>query len=290
MYLSFIIVNYNVKYYVIDCIRSIEEYCSDLRYELIIVDNHSTDGSNQMFSSFQNVNYHYLSTNIGFGRANNIGANLASGDLLVFVNPDVVLTKLTKIHHLIELCKNDNHLGLLSCTILNSDGSVQSIGYPFPTLWQSILRFLFFWDTSIIKGFRYRNYICRGIKKVDGISGAFFITRKAVFMSVNGFDKNLFLDTEDIDISASIKNQGFSNYVIDTCSVIHHHGKSKSMDFTPNLLNTIKKIRSKSRNLDYVLRKNEITKLPGLVIFLYFCNSLLLISIAFCRRLISTKP
>ena len=108
-------------------------------------------------------------------------------------------------------------------------------------------------------------YINKGLFKVDWISGAFIIIKKSLFNAVNGFDDNIFLNAEDIDLAARIKKYGYKNMVYDECEVIHFHGQSKKKAKYNTSFSSYKK---NLVNYKMVIIKNKLSKYPELIILL----------------------
>ena len=113
MDVSIIIINYNTKDITSDCIKSVLKYTKSISYEIILVDNASTDGSREFFSQYQGVKYVYNDTNYGFGVANNIGSKYASGEYLFFLNSDTIL--------------HEDSVGVLRNYLIN-DSKVAAVG------------------------------------------------------------------------------------------------------------------------------------------------------------------
>lgn len=124
MDVSIIIVNYNTKRLTDNCIKSIEEKTKDVDYEIILVDNCSTDGSKEMFASDARIRYIYNNENLGFGRANNLGAQYARGKYVFLLNSDTILCNdaVSMLYHAMETLPLD--VGCLGTMLLDSDGNL----------------------------------------------------------------------------------------------------------------------------------------------------------------------
>lgn len=267
IHLSFIIVNYNAKDYIIKCIESIHQYVEkNLKYEIIVIDNNSKDGSKEYFSSEKSIKYIYLENNNGFGIANNIGVAIAQGEILSIINPDAMLTENTNILGLYKTIKRTESVGQLSCKILNSDLSIQSLGYRFPNIFNAVLRYFLFWNFRYVKNIRLKGYKNKGLYEVDWVNGCFFLIKKTLFESIGGFDENIFLDAEDLDLSTRIKMAGFYNLVDDRSEIIHHLAKTRG-DF--KISEVKKRVNMKISSNYYTLRKNNLTKFPRLLCWIH---------------------
>ena len=138
---SIIIVNYNTKELTLNCIGSIIEFTINLRYEIIVVDNSSCDGSCEAIIVESN-------TNLGFGKANNLGAKYANGEFLFFLNSDCLLIENTikKMHDYFEINKNTN-IGAIGCILLDKEKKINTSYQRFPTPHFLVKDMLFNWNS-----------------------------------------------------------------------------------------------------------------------------------------------
>ena len=232
MKISIIIVSYNVKDYISQCIRSI--YKSNLNqndYEIIVVDNDSHDGSiNEIQDNFNKVILHANDSNKGFSKAVNKGLSLAKGEYVCILNPDVIIQENT-LSHLLDFCSKKTNLGAVGPKILNSDGTIQhSCKRSFPTPFNSISRLLGLdrlFPKSKIFGSYNLTYLNTDIEhEVDVLSGAFMLVPMQVFKEIGGFDERFFMFGEDIDICHRIKEAGYKVYYTPISEIIHYKGES----------------------------------------------------------------
>lgn len=271
MIYSFIIVNYNTKEITSACINSIFDNSNlkDIEFEIIIIDNNSTDGSEEyIISQFPTVIYKYNRDNLGFGKANNIGAKIATGDYLVFINSDTIALD-TDFYELYKIISSKDSIGFLGCKILNADNSIQSIGYDFPSLMNELRLRILFWNFNFVKKFRFSKYVDRGVKEVDWISGCFMIVERELFFMLNGFDDKIFMYSEDLDICLSASKLGKKNYVYDKTQIYHLHGKSGNKK-NPSFKQQI----TRKENYFYVIKKHDVTKFIILIKMLVYLNTL----------------
>ncbi|MFO7810391.1 MAG: glycosyltransferase family 2 protein, partial [Candidatus Delongbacteria bacterium] len=138
MDLSVIIVNYNVKYFLENTIRSVKESVKDLSYEIIVIDNASKDGSKEYIcSKCSDITYIYNESNRGFARANNQGLKIAKGKYILILNPDTIVQEMS-INRLINYLKEHPETGLATCKIIGPEGTLDpSCHRSFPTIWNS---------------------------------------------------------------------------------------------------------------------------------------------------------
>lgn len=221
MGLSIIIVNYNGEKYLENCIGSIQQTLSFNDYEIIIVDNASTDGSLVLLKKkFPFVKVLEQDVNLGFGKANNRGVKEAKYSNILLLNNDTILHD--DISTLINQLEEDSSMGGITIKMVDGKGNylINTGSFPKPL---SLLRIsnLKPKNKELISG----KFISKRIE-TDWISGAFFLTRKNVWESVNGFDEDFFMYVEDVDMCKRIKDKGFKFYFYPDYSFTHFVGFS----------------------------------------------------------------
>ncbi len=277
---SVIILNYNTKEMTVNCVESyIRNFEGLENYEIILVDNCSTDGSwdyfNEKLSTHKRIRLVYNEKNVGFGNGNNIGVEYAKGRFLIFANSDTLVKKFD-VQNMINCFIVEPNIGVLSCKILNQDGSIQSLGFSNPSVINDFKLNFLFWNFNIVKKFRFKKYSERGLFKVDWVSGSFFMCRRDDFLNLNGFDSNIFMYAEDLDLCARIRKLGKENYVLDSEEIYHLHGKSSNVNYT--------KLLKEKQNYLYVIKKNRISKFPKTIMIMHIVNITVVIGF---KRIIS---
>ena len=141
MDISVIIVNYNVKDFLVQCLNSVHIALQGIDSEIIVIDNNSTDGSKEYFSDkYSDVHFDWLPNNIGFGAANNIGIQQSKGKYILLLNPDTIVHELT-LKHMLEYMNSHIETGIAGCRVLNADGSFQiACRRGFPSPWASFCK------------------------------------------------------------------------------------------------------------------------------------------------------
>ncbi len=229
--LSVIIVNYNVKDYLLQCLRSLDEACKPLETEIIVVDNNSSDGSvDYLRSEFPHVRWHALPENIGFGRANNVGLEGARGRYVLYLNPDTIVGPET-LTAMVSYLDAHPAVGMAGCKVLNPDGSFQvACRRGLPTPWASFCKLFglqaLFPSVKLFSGY---NLMYRSIDEsypVDALIGAFMMGRTALMHTLGGFDPEFFMYGEDIDLCYRVKKAGFEVHYVHETSIIHYKGES----------------------------------------------------------------
>jgi len=227
--LSVIIVNYNTKEITLACLNSLYQFTSGIDYEVIVVDNASSDSSAEMLSKFEpgHKNFKLIrsTANIGFGPANNLGAKVAQGEYLLFLNSDTLLIKNNLPHCLAEI-KKDKNIGVYSCNLTNRDGSHQPSGGYFPNLARLFVWQLFIDDVPPFSHLIDSIHPHASRKKPDWVTGAFMIIPAKTFWRAAGFDERIFMYTEETELCYRIKKLGQKVIHDSHTSIIHLGGAS----------------------------------------------------------------
>lgn len=229
--LSIIIVNYNVKEFLKNLLHSIKKASQNLSTEIIVVDNASDDGSIEMLrEKFPEVKLIANDKNLGFGKANNIGLQLAKGKYILLINPDTLVAEDT-FTKLIEFFETHPDAGMVGCKILNPDGTLQlACRRSFPGPWTSFTKVTGL-STLFPKSKLFAKYNLTYLDEnqtyeVDAISGSFMMMRKEVYDKVGGFDEQFFMYGEDLDLCFRIQKAGYKIYYVHTAQIIHYKGES----------------------------------------------------------------
>ena len=229
MDVSIIIVNYNTKELTAQCIESIFEKTSGVTFEVIVVDNASSDGSQEFFSEDPHIIFVEAGENLGFGRANNKGLELASGKYVFFLNSDTVLVN-NAVKSFFEYCESNSEkkIGAVGCLLENYSGVyVHSFGY-FPST-SSLLGGFFF--AGIRKMFHMRSKpvgvnIEGEEQYVDYVTGADMFVLRNVVSKYGSFDPDFFMYYEDTELQKRWSREGLNNVIIRTPRIIHLEGCS----------------------------------------------------------------
>lgn len=226
MDVSVIIVNYNTSEMVIECIESIHRFTHCTDYEIIIVDNGSLEGQLSILKGQKDITLVELSENVGFGRANNAGANLAKGQFLFFLNPDTVLAG-EAIDKLFSYMHKNPEAGICGGNLYSEDGSP---AHSYHMLYPSILSELDFASGKIFRRICFENnYQFNHTKKplnVAMITGADLMISKRIWDEVNGFDPAFFMYCEDADLCRRVRQKGYMIICLPVAKIIHREGRS----------------------------------------------------------------
>jgi len=234
MQLSIIIPSYNTKNLLKECLASIFVETGEVKFEVIVVDNHSQDGSGEMVKKeFPQVKLISLKKNVGFGKANNLGVKKAQGEWLLFLNSDTQIMNraIDEIFREVSSDKFQATSLVVGCQLLNPDGTIQpSVGF-FPNLGRVGATMFFLDDLPFFKrwlkpyqqddiGFYHRQ------QEVDWVTGAFLLVKKKDFEEISGFDERIFMYAEEVDLCYRLKQKGAKVLYLPMGKITHHKGAS----------------------------------------------------------------
>lgn len=222
---SIIVLSYNTKELLRQCLTSIFAHVRGVEFEVIVVDNASRDGSGEMVrQQFKQVCLIVNSKNLGFSRGNNIGVDHAKGKYLLFLNSDTEVTDST-IAAMIDLLERDKRIGIAGGFLDSLDKARQQrcFGkfYNLPLVVLMVFggdRFVRLKHTDIAE-------------EVDWVSGGFMLIRHDLFKKLGGFDEHFFMYVEDMDLCWRAKKMGYKTYFYPPARVLHKGQGSSSREF-----------------------------------------------------------
>lgn len=237
--LSVIIVNWNVRDLLRECLRSIEAGKGGLSLEIIVVDSASSDDSVAMVrSEFPSVHLIACTENVGFPRGNNLGLQEARGDYLLLLNPDTVIVD-DALAVLVSYLQANPDVGVVGPQLLNLDGSVQSSRRRFPTAATGFFEST--WLEGLAPGILRRYYALdlpdAATADVDWLTGACIMVPRSTYEAVGGMDEGYFMYSEELDWCRRIKESGRRVVYYPAAQVIHHVGKSSEQAVTARHIN-----------------------------------------------------
>lgn len=231
MKLSVIIVNYNVTQLLRSCLQSLQKYIQEIDYEVIVIDNASTDNSwGDLIPEFPNVYFISSTTNGGFAKANNKAVQMAKGEYILLLNPDTELEGFY-MKELLEFADAQPSFGCLGVRMHDAEGhflpeSKRSV----PDMFNSFEKLFTNFKKNNSKSY-YRNDIEENaIAEVDVITGAFLLAKKEVYEKIGGLDEAYFMYGEDIDLCYTFLRNGYQNFYYGKVSILHHKGESTIKD------------------------------------------------------------
>jgi GT2 family glycosyltransferase len=258
---------------------------NDFFYEIVIFDNGSSDGSAGFIEkeslTHKNIKLIKSEKNEGFCRGSNRAAMSAVGKYLIFLNPDTKILD-GNVKSLIDFLTGKEILGekvgILGVKTINFDGTLQYSSRAFPSIfrqfYESFFLFKVFGRSKIFGSYFMTWWDHEDIREVDWLSGSFMFIKKEIFISVNGFDEDYFMYSEDADICYRLKRKGFKNYYYPYYSIMHLDGAIASRDLLSRELGIWKSRRlyfKKNYSLFYALNISSLYFLGVLNRLIVFC-------------------
>lgn len=241
MFLSIIVVSWNVCDLLRVCLRSVFDTAVGIDLEVIVIDSASSDETVSMIQrEFPQVRLVACDENVGFAKGNNIGLEMAQGELLFLLNPDTVVQS-GAIASLTNYLTQNEQVGMVAPQLLNEDGTVQSSRRRFPTLATG------FWEStwlqpyapaSALRHFYMEDVPDDAISEVDWVQGAAMLIRREVYTQVGGMDEAYFMYSEELDWCRRIKlERGWPIVYLPEAQIMHYQGKSSEQASTQRHIN-----------------------------------------------------
>lgn len=228
--LSIVIVSYNTKKITQDCLESINRSLTGtkIKYEIIIIDNDSHDGSQEFLETMSrdvknNLVYKQSGENLGFGQGNNLGVKMAQGKYILLLNTDMIVLN-RAVEKLYDFyLENEKEVHFLGAKLLNRDLTPQPSACRFFTL-------PVVFATLLLKGdyWGLTRYSPNKFGQVDWVSGACIMTTKKHYQRLAGFDKNIFMYMEEVDLLYRAKKLGLNTFFYPDSQIIHLGSASSS--------------------------------------------------------------
>lgn len=231
MDLTIVIVNYNVRYFLEQCLHSVDKALKQIQGEVIVIDNNSVDGSSSMVSEkFPHVTLIENKENLGFSKANNQGLKLANGKYCLLLNPDTLVEEDTFIK-CIAFMDLHPEAGAMGVKMIDGKGNFlpeSKRALPTPSVaFYKIFGLSSLFPHSRIFGKYHLGFLSsEETNPVDVVAGAFMFIRKEALEKTGLLDERFFMYGEDIDISYRLVKKGFKNYYFPETTIIHYKGES----------------------------------------------------------------
>jgi GT2 family glycosyltransferase len=231
MLLSVIIVNYNVKYFLEQCLYSVQKAFAGIEAEIIVADNNSTDGSRAYLQDkFTTVKFIWNNDNIGFAKANNLALEKAKGEFILFLNPDTLIAE-DSIKKCLQFFKMNEQAGAMGIRMVDGSGNfLKESKRAFPSPLTSLFKLSgltrLFPKSKIFAKYHLGHLPQNENHEVDVLAGAFMMIPKNILDEIGNFDERFFMYGEDVDLSYRIQEAGYKNYYFSESSIIHFKGES----------------------------------------------------------------
>ncbi|MBA4311489.1 MAG: hypothetical protein C0417_02555 [Chlorobiaceae bacterium] len=217
---SIIVVSYNNLDVLRGTLASLLHHVTGVSSEIILVDNASHEPIVESIQKeFPQILIVANKHNLGFGAANNIGARIARGEYLLFVNSDVIL-KGNPVQDMIKIFVQNPHAGIVGCQLFNMDGTLQPSYFRFPSIRMRFIQ-LSGLKTLILKIYPRLRFKYSETLELDFVSGAFFMINRLFFYDIHCFDDRYFMYLEDADLGYQVKRKGKRSLLFQTRDVIH---------------------------------------------------------------------
>jgi GT2 family glycosyltransferase len=234
MKLSIVIVNYNVKYFLEQCLDSVLRATKDIDSEIFVVDNHSSDNSLEyLIPRFPGVNFIDNRENVGFSKANNQAILQSSGEYILLLNPDTVVGE-SALTNVCRFMDENSRAGAVGVKMLDGFGQfLPESKRGFPSPWHSFCKMSglskVFPLSKTFGGYHVRYLSENETHEVDVLAGAFMMLRRKALDKSGLLDESFFMYGEDIDLSYRISKTGYVNYYFPQ-PIIHYKGESTKKD------------------------------------------------------------
>lgn len=229
--LSVIIVNYNVKYFLEQCLHSVLRAAEEVETEIIVIDNHSTDESlPYLVPKFPQVKFLKNHSNSGFGKACNRGLAEAKGEYILFLNPDTIVAE-DSFTTCLRFFQTHPDCGALGVKMIDGSGAfLKESKRAFPSPLTSLFKLFgfarLFPHSPLFSRYHLGHLNKEQNHEVDVLAGAYLLVRHEVLKEVGSFDEAFFMYGEDVDLSYRIQKAGYKNYYLAETTIIHFKGES----------------------------------------------------------------
>ncbi|HLV24235.1 MAG TPA: glycosyltransferase family 2 protein [Moheibacter sp.] len=232
MKISVVIVSYNARYYLEQCLHSVEAALTNLAGEIIVVDNDSPEKPLDFIrEKFPNVQFIHSKENLGFAKANNLGVEKAKGEYVLILNPDMMIPE-NLFDKILPFAEAHTEMGALGIRLIDANGNfhpeskrnIPTLQNTFGKLFGTLI------DKKNSKGYYKSDVGEFETAPAEVLVGAFMLIRRDVYVEVGGFDPRYFMYGEDIDLSYTLELNGYKNYYFGEISAIHYKGESTRKD------------------------------------------------------------
>lgn len=280
--LSIIIVSYNTKDFLAECLESIKDNVSEeISYEVIVVDNASADDSVEYVKKhFPNVEMIASSENLGFSKANNLGVQSSVGRYVLFLNPDTVIRK-GALEYMTKFMDVTKDAGAATCYLEMVNGKLDDAAHRgFPTPWNALCYFSgltkLFPRTPLFSGYNLSWKDLKNVHDIDALAGAFMLVRREAGEAVGWWDARYFFYGEDLDFCYQLKKKGWKIYFVPDVKILHYKGVSGGIKKHSQHISTASretKVRATLARFEAMkifYRKNYMKRYPKFITWLVF--------------------
>ena len=231
MQISIVIVSYNVKYFLEQCLRSVKKATKNLETEIIVVDNNSVDESTEMVKNkFPNVNLIHNAKNVGFSKANNQAIKMAKGEFILLLNPDTLVEE-DALEKTVAFMQSKEDAGAVGVHMVDGKGKfLDESKRGVPRFSTSLFKFLGL-HKFLPRSATFNHYYLGNLDKnkqyeIEVLAGAFMLIRKSLLDKIGLLDEQFFMYWEDVDLCMRISERSYKNYYLGDVRIIHYKGES----------------------------------------------------------------
>lgn len=227
MKLSVIIVNYNVTQLLRSCLLSLQKFIQEVEYEVIVIDNASTDTSwGDLIPEFPNVHFISSEVNGGFSKANNQAIQSARGEYILLLNPDTEFEGFY-MKELLNFADSQPSFGCLGVRMHDAEGNfLPESKRSVPDMFNSFEKLFTNFKKNTSKSYYRSDIEENALAEVEVITGAFLLAKKDIYEKIGGLDEAYFMYGEDIDLCYTFLRNGYKNFYYGKVSILHHKGES----------------------------------------------------------------
>lgn len=230
MDLSIVIVNYNSKNFIDQCLKSILRFSEGIDYEIVVVDNASQDGSAEFLKEkYPTVRLIANNENLFFAKANNQAIHQSQGRYILLLNPDTEILD-DSVQRVVRAMDHHTDWGAVGCRLTLPNGKLQQTGNRFPSFLFGVFELLFinkiFPGNWINRHNQYGDWNRQSLRILDAVSGACLFVRREVFDDIGLLDEGFVMYSEEVDLCARIHRRGWKVLYYPDCQIIHHVGGS----------------------------------------------------------------
>jgi GT2 family glycosyltransferase len=288
MDLSIIIVSYNTKEFLKGCIESIYKTTKNIKFEIIVVDNDSSDDSvlsiKKYVSSINKENFILIENkeNVGFSKANNVGVKVAVGRYLLFLNSDTVIYENT-LEEMVKFMDEHQDGGAATCKVVMPNGQIDDASHRGdPTPWNAFTHFSglakLFGKTKLFGGYNLGYLNLNTTHKIEALAGAFMLVRKKAGEQAGWWDEDYFFYGEDLDFCYMLRQKGWKIYYVPEYSILHYKGVSGGLKKISKEITTAdaetktRSQRERFRAMRLLYKKHYEKKYPWIVTRLVYAG------------------
>lgn len=235
--ISIIIISWNAINFLEKCIPSLYSKNKDLDFEVILIDNNSSDGTAEFVKEkYPKIKYLYNKENRGVAPARNQGFQIAAGKFILILDVDTEFVTESPLKELKDYMQNNPDVGLIGAQLISGDGEIQKSCLKFPSVWLKLFvrfeRFSILKNSKMLRDYYMDDFDHEKIIHVDYVIGAFQFIRKSMIDEIGVYDEKIFYGPEDIDFCLRAKHKGYKVIYYPKVKLFHYYQRITKKLFT----------------------------------------------------------